>query len=224
MNKPQTIDELIGRQIKKCREDAGRSQEMLSLIAKRWGLNWSRSQVAQIESGRRSLAVGEWFVLPMVLSEALDRQLTYLDLIPENHDAVAMTPKLKANFSILPQLITYQGDFASIPAKTDHQGYFERPTIDVKPYQEDVVWNAARRFKVSTEAINKAAEKCWRLPLSEERDRRLTAASGESSRTLQARRGHTTRELFTELERELVKLGYLKQKGGKKRSKRGKVN
>lgn len=220
--KTQTIDVTVGQLIKKLRLDRGFSHEFVAFRLRKWGLNWSRSQLAMVEAGRRGLTVGEWIMLPAILTEALSisSPLTYEDLVP-TAQRLALTPQLTVlNSDVVRELLLNQGHLeqGKFGAGRPIEDLFERPITSQKPYQEDAAWNAARHFHVPMEAISKAAEQLWRHPLSVERDRRILE-SGQSGRTLQALRGHVTRQLFRELAPQLITLGYLKKKGGKKKSK-----
>src|SRR5215831_3838122 len=186
-----TLDEAIGLKLKTLREKRGIPREIVALIARRSGLNWSRAQLSLIESGRRSLTLGEWFVLPMILTEALTPEAgtekdpntrgpyTYLDLLPSIHDGdIELARGLTAMYGILPDLFEKGGNIREIKRASADPfiDYFERKATIEQPYQEDVSWNAARRFKVPVQAIKEAADRCWGHGLSEERDRRLNQA------------------------------------------------
>lgn len=66
---------------------------------------------------------------------------------------------------------------------------------------DDATVKAARRLEVAPEAVVDAAYECWGQRLTAERDARVAsqAAEGASARTLQALRGHVTRDLLEEL-------------------------
>jgi len=226
-----TLDEAIGLKLKTLRETRGIPREIVALIARRSGLNWSRAQLSLIERGRRRLTLGEWLALPMILTEALTPEVetendpltrgpyTYFDLLPSIHDGeIELARGLTALHGILPDLFQSGGVLREARRAADDPftAYFERKPVHEKPYQEDVSWNAARRFKVRVQAIKEAADRLWGHGLSEERDRQLKEVGNEKPRTIQAKRGHVTRELFTKLQEELVKRGYLKKKGGKR--------
>ena len=61
----------VGAQIRKLREQRGVRQEIVALMARRWGLPWTSATVAQMETGRRHLTAEEWLLLPAVLTRAL---------------------------------------------------------------------------------------------------------------------------------------------------------
>jgi hypothetical protein len=63
----------------------------------------------------------------------------------------------------------------------------------------DAEQKAANVLDVSPHAVALAARSRWGRSLTEERDRRVSAASESTPRTLQALRGHATRALLDEL-------------------------
>lgn len=70
--------------------------------------------------------------------------------------------------------------------------------------QFDAERKAARRLGVTTEAIVNAARRLWGRTLTKERDTRVKDSKGtDSARSLQALRGHVTRELLDELQQGL---------------------
>ena len=60
---------------------------------------------------------------------------------------------------------------------------------------------AAKKLGVKPQTIVETAKTLWRRTLSEERDARTGLA--EDARSLQARRGHISRELIEELRKEI---------------------
>jgi len=218
---PLTVDEAVGQRLKVLRGDL--SHEMVAVRLRQAGLKWTRSQLAQIEAGRRSIQLGEWLVLPMALSYAFGREdtpLTYHDLIPEDLGAVTITERLTALHGILPFLLKAHGQIRQAkPHSTDpYCDYFRRVPTNEKAYQEDVSWNAARKLKVGRDSVIEAAQRLWGSSISAERDRRVGALQ-HTSRTIQALRVHVSRTLFQELKAQLITMGVLK-KGGHKRQKR----
>lgn len=69
----------------------------------------------------------------------------------------------------------------------------------------DAEQRAARTFDVTPLAVSAAAHRRWGHGLTAERDARVADRTGgqTSARSLQAVRGHVTRELLTELQTEL---------------------
>lgn len=86
---------------------------------------------------------------------------------------------------------------------------FETAASSVLPFYDDVSLKAARLLKVPMAAVVKASQKLWGRPLSEERNARLAQEdlSGVTLRQQQAKRGHISRKLISELQPVLMKMG-----------------
>ncbi len=76
-----------------------------------------------------------------------------------------------------------------------------------RDFRDDTVVNAARRLDVDPLDVSVGARLLWHRPFAEERDRRAIEAADHDAppRTIQALRGHVTRELLAELEPEIRK-------------------
>jgi len=220
----KTIDAFVGQQIQTLRLAQGVSHELAAFRLRRWGINWTRSQLALVESGRRSITLGEWLALPAALTTALGcPPLTYADLLAETPTRVVLTRSLTAlNDAVVRKLLQKNGDLSQVSfGAGDPMDLFERAAPKTeRPYQDDVSFKASKRLRVPMAAIHKAAEALWRRPLSVERDLRIQN-SGQSGRTVQALRGHITRALLRELAPQLIKMGYCKPKKGGQRPTRG---
>ncbi len=71
----------------------------------------------------------------------------------------------------------------------------------------DAELKATRKFKVPAFAVALASRKLWSRSLTEKRDQQLSEQmQGKPARTIQALRGHVTRQLLKELEPILEKV------------------
>lgn len=68
---------------------------------------------------------------------------------------------------------------------------------------DESVRKAARRLDMDPTILAGEARKLWGRPFIAEREQRLKSVIDEPARTRQARRGHVTRELVSELEAHL---------------------
>ena len=239
-----TFRQLLGGRLKTLREQHGCRQEVLALVARRWGLPWRREVVTMLEAGRRHLTTEEWLLLPTVMTAAFvpPEPFTWTDLV-RGMDHVALTPELNIAGATLESLVTREG---VLEARLDQT--VERPetrkTNDllqveavgrrwwpggVPPSVVGVVLRAAageaerkaaRVLDVTPLLVALAAVKCWGRPLTDEREDRIAKAGAESvsARVLQARRGHVTRTLLAELRSLLDEATRRKPQSSRKRS------
>jgi transcriptional regulator with XRE-family HTH domain len=200
-----TLERAIGTELRRLREADGTRQDQLAAAARRYGLRWNQATIAAVELGRRKLSLGEVALLPLVLSEALGdpnagaRLLSVGELIPDVDQDVDVSPGLRLPLRTVRMLFGGPSESAEWPEPSAR-----RPELEAAG---DAERKAARKLGVSPDAIAFGAQKLWGRSLAEERDRRLgEAARALPRRSLQARRGRTTRKLVQELA-PLVKAG-----------------
>jgi hypothetical protein len=213
--------------LKDARLRLGLRQEDAAGRAKWYGLSsWIRGTVAQAEVGARRLP------LEKVLLLALAYETSLVDLMAGNDDElVELTPEARLSVGTIKALLSgdraaVQGlpaDAIDVPASRgtppDRSGRFpdvlaeaERFGITDRSLLErssgdigDTERHAARKLGTTPERINLAALRRWGRTLTAERDHRLSEHGSDlSARRRQALRGHITRELLTELARELA--------------------
>ena len=182
--------------------DPLRAPEDVAARARAAGLNWKWDQVLNIEKGHRFLSVEELFVLPAIFGITL----------PELFDDTDTTP------------LELGDDCAASPAQR-RQCLSGSWTPRVRDKREDSGYGlaelkAARKYDVEVEWIVEIAKRLWGRSLSDEREQRVqedlelqtewNAAVDKgmlkrrpTARSLQAIRGHVTRELLSELEPEI---------------------
>jgi transcriptional regulator with XRE-family HTH domain len=236
--KTQTVGQLIGRNLRAMREAEGESQDKLAERVRAAGLNWSRSTIAALEAGTKTLDVGEFALLSVALlqpperllagpgwieaapgarmtAEALRRvhngseafgEITMADLdTPEIREAretwaKATTPALAEGLEETQRrFATYQ---RIVPRFT--HGQLRAAQFAAR---NDAEMKAARKLHLDDAVeVAFAALRLWGRSLTEERDARVSAMAppDASPRTLQALRGHITRQLLEELEPVLI--------------------
>lgn len=235
----------VGAQIRKLREQRGVRQEIVALMARRWGLPWTSATVAQMETGRRHLTAEEWLLLPAVLTRTLHpaEPYTWADLIPKlMKGQITLTAGAGTDPLALQSLVEKKGvinaeeedrfdtpytrhlqAWAEIERQQRQKGRISSagPPLDVIT---DVDRKAGRSLNVPPGSITQAAHRLWNRSLTEEREFRLVAAGHElsSPRRAQALRGAVTRDLFTELRRTLRGMGLRPKPAGRPgRKKKG---
>jgi hypothetical protein len=69
MSQAKTLSHVIGERMRQAREATNLPQEHIASTARRrYGLRWTRATVAAIESGKREITLGEFIMLPMIMS------------------------------------------------------------------------------------------------------------------------------------------------------------
>lgn len=198
---PLTFSATVGRQVRKLREEAGRSQDELAVAGRRAGLMWTRGSVASLETGRRGLGAEEFLVLPLVLRILTGRnQWRLADLLPDNRRYISL-PLGGERISSLKLLVAGKS-----VAALDSPAATARPIRPIKlEEQGEAVRHAAKRLEVEPGTVSRVAERLWRRSLTEEREQRVAERGGTdaSTRSLQALRGHVSRELINELRHAL---------------------
>jgi transcriptional regulator with XRE-family HTH domain len=230
--KPHELSDALGKMLQRLRTEQGASQDALARAARRVGVPWTASSVAQLETGRRALTVDEAARLPLVLhrlgvpAATLSRDSARPPLEIRADAAMILATLCGYEVKQAPRMVTLEdpekrrqwdaewarlrivlgpapgGEPAGTPAAITEN--FAQLRRDQAGVLEQ---RAARRFKVGALQVAVAARQRWRRGLTEERDRRSAeATAGKSGRTAQTIRGHVTRQLLAELEPDLRRL------------------
>jgi transcriptional regulator with XRE-family HTH domain len=203
-----TLEQAIGAEVKRLRKADGARQEQLAAAARKYGLKWSQATIAAVELGRRKLSLGEFALLPLVLTEAFGDPdaggllLSHADLVPDEGQDVDVAPGLRMPLNAVRMLLG--GEAAADPVP-------QRQALALEA-SGDPERNAARKLGVPARTVVRAARKLWGHGLAEERESRLGGGLKLPRRRLQARRGGITRRLVRELE-PAVQSARRRQKG-----------
>jgi transcriptional regulator with XRE-family HTH domain len=221
------LGQLLGDRLKELREEQGLSQEEVARRARVVGLPWARATVMAFENGQRksvaleellllsyafSVEPGEWFVgrgwakltpdamaslkviramlagSPAAQWQRISERLWDL---PQFKDAPNV---LGAQFERLNERLRQAEDYLGpeFPTETAISA------LEAAAGQAEV--KAAYKLKVKPLDISLAAFRLWGRSLTQERNRRVGEAAREASfRSLQATKGHITRQLLKEL-------------------------
>src|SRR5690349_20549555 len=76
---PRSYREILGQKVRKIRLDRRWRQDDVARLARQRGLPWNQATVAAIETGRRSLSLGEALLLQMILRVPLSDLLRPTD-------------------------------------------------------------------------------------------------------------------------------------------------
>lgn len=194
---PPTVGNVVGENLKALRQRKRLTQDKAADLLVRNGLNWKRTHISDLESGRRETVDAGTLV---VLAVALDVSLAELFagegdvlLTPRaEFDTARVTATREAlraamNGKIETVLI---GGLVSGVAALHHEEWWDGRQVPIAADRA-----LAERLGVPVEEVVEAAGLLWERSLTEERDR-LVAELGEiSPGERQARQGHIMRRL-----------------------------
>jgi transcriptional regulator with XRE-family HTH domain len=207
-----TIERVIGQEVRRRREAAGVGQSVVAMYARQFGVAWTRATVAAIELGRKQLRQGELALMALFLEGAgvTDHRLSLDDLIPEDDRPVELAPGVRMPLRAARALLLGGGEQrATIRPILDGVDFRDLQACDTSEQR------AALALRVRPRAVVDAAYRRWDHSLSMELLRRLQDSSAATTTTdprrLQAIKGHITRELLDEL-RPLLKAATKKKK------------
>lgn len=179
---------MIGRGLANLRSATGLRQEDVAFTARHIGLDWTRATVTAIELGRRELTATEILLLPAVLEEATGRKIPLWELVGEDAQ-VTISPEVWMSGKHVRYVL---GE-----ANPKNEWVIGEPLAELPT---DAERKAAIRLGVRPERVIRRGLSRWGHRLDDERDQRLGDTSQVQARTVQARRGHITRQLIAELE------------------------
>lgn len=181
---------------------AGAVQADVAYAAQRLGLSWVRSTVATIESGGRGLTAEELVLLPLVLTDALAREVMMADLVPDGPAELTAETVLDAT-TILAALAGRRLRPVYV-AESGERFEGEPVARFLRSSEEDR--NAAARLGTTPERVREAAMRLWGQSMLDERNDRASAENEPTdAANRQAVRGHITRTLLEELRAELAR-------------------
>lgn len=209
MAEARTLPEIIGALVRRRREELALRQDDVVRELRRYGLTtWRRSTLASLELGRRRLDLEEvWHVCV-----ALETSLADLVSQGDRYELVAYSDQtiefLHVRQAIAGGPVLDEDEVQKLrhAFETGLQKLKATAAASAYPLPDETVVRAARTLGVRPAAVVDAGQRLWGRQLPDERDARVVAdeRSGDSARTVQARRGWVTRQLLEELRSELA--------------------
>jgi transcriptional regulator with XRE-family HTH domain len=195
------LREALRRQIWEIRRAKGwTTQEEFALWAQSQGLNWSRDSVKNIESGAREISLEEFFTLLPLLGVTLE------ELFPSDIELEVASGWTVQGAAGLRRLLDGHRDATARPATVQLRGAASSAssasgtlTAHLPRLAEQ---KAAASLKLDVSKVQKLSQQAWGHDLTTERETRVSdrvAQQVVDPRSLQALRGHVTRELLNEL-------------------------
>ncbi|MFD7064387.1 helix-turn-helix domain-containing protein [Streptomyces sp. NPDC059906] len=195
--KYQPVGVMIGANVRDLRKGRRWTQVTLAAKLSTRGLNWKRTHVADLESGRReTIDLGTLVTLAFVLGVPLARLLEgegHVLLSPKadwpEHGATARADALRAALSGGNDWMIWPVGRETLSVdlrRIDHE--LRDPPVQIER-------ELAEELGVDPSRVIHSAAGLWGLTLAEERNRRVKALGDLSIGERQARQGHITREL-----------------------------
>jgi transcriptional regulator with XRE-family HTH domain len=195
------IDQVLGRNLERLRKEKGWSQD--DLVSRGWqvGLPWSRSTIAALEGGRRSVELGEVVLVALVLDSSVAELLAGDDLATVGDGTRMALEQVRQVLMSTPRSAQthFPGIFRRV-SRVHGQDKFSRVMLSANGEAEQ---KAARSLGITPKMLAQAAYDLWGRSLTEERNVQvdeLTADGTSSARQVQALRGHVTRRLLDEID------------------------
>jgi transcriptional regulator with XRE-family HTH domain len=205
----RTLGEVVGRNLRSYREQYGWSQDHVARMLRVHGLGWTRTQLAKVERGERPVSFEELLLVSIALGPGpaffvtgpADEWVTLSDETAVRPRALAaMLSGKKHRPSDVKMRLTQ--DRATDPAWPELTG--ANLTLADADAEAEPEQKAADKLGVDPVIVARASWVTWGKSFSEERDYRVSyQAPGAEARTVQAVRGHVTRDLLNEL-REVI--------------------
>jgi len=211
----ETFAAALGSAVLGIRESRGWSQEDLARKVRTRGLRWSRSTVAAVENGTKTLDVAELILLAGALSVGAQRLIGSDAPVWLSPDAYCSTEAIRYILKTDKELDPMTVSEIEVEVGTPDGG---RPITQAElAGRGEIEQKAARRLGWTPAEVARVALERWHCSFGDERDARalewLGIDQGEFERdaewlfdedpslkrALQAIRGHVTREMLREL-------------------------
>lgn len=222
------IRQVVGANVRNIREAAGARQDDVATAARREGLRWTRSKVAALERGDKSIDLAEAVLLAQALGGVTGADVGLADLL-QGDGPVRLSPEVVVHRAALRRFL--RGDPVSIRvgdvpggpenaahtvsqavaqldrlSKLDRSGVIRaselRRALHASGEAEE---RAGRALGLSKAELAALSLGLWGRTLAEERDLRVGVDNPGSGRS--ARRGRATRQLMAELRTQLEVVG-----------------
>lgn len=212
---PLTLQQVVAKNVRRLRHEKNLRQEDVATAARRSGLRWTGVTVTQLESGKRSITMEEFVLLPMMLRCTLADLVEHDGLVQITESALLPAVTIQSLVSESAEVATGDTEIPWIPAL--------EPALDNKV--KDAVWRAhfvpsllsyllvregsqgeaERKAAITLKAMSPAevaaySLRCWGRTLTEERDARAAEQMGDKE--ARAVRGHITRTLLDCIQKE----------------------
>jgi transcriptional regulator with XRE-family HTH domain len=205
---PQALGTVVGENLRRLREQSRLTQHETARLLQRYGLRWSRSKIAAIESGERpNIGLVDVLILAMAFNIGL------ADLFEGNGDVILAgqiaLPRHLIRELLLGKHVREQPETWDPDARRENLIRLEQTlaAFDTTSHAGAVEADQAlaSRLHVPVRVITGIALSLWDRTLTDERDTRVADLGDLDPGERQAHRGHITRELSQQIETALSK-------------------
>jgi transcriptional regulator with XRE-family HTH domain len=220
-----TVSELVGRNMRRIREEHGVVLADISRAAKDAGLTWDPSAVSRIETGKRDLTLEEFLALPLVMTLAINQNVTLTQLLDGLKIATYVDSFGRGILGYFVLAMLAEPMAATSPSSPQTIGVVVNKLLNegkrvIQARRADTDERSAARelqsiaddLGVHVADVSRAAEALWgrhTISPTQERERRLLELKADLSQPTHVRtlRGHITRQLMSELREYFDKRG-----------------
>ncbi|MGF0310970.1 helix-turn-helix domain-containing protein [Rhodococcus sp. IEGM1428] len=216
MNDAQSLSNVVGSNLKRLRTESGWTLEAVSVVARRRGLRWSPSRVADMEGGRVAATLPTVIALTVALNDLLHESVTLGDLlisdlpVEVNPSLGVASDKLRSWFFGKPaELPTTKvigplrlrlggsGVAYDLEALSDADGVDPQLVEQIHATFGETEARISDGMDISPIRLAVLSAKLWGRAFASERDARAGAHANPQ------KRGRITRELKDELNQEI---------------------
>jgi transcriptional regulator with XRE-family HTH domain len=190
-SKVPTLDQVVGHNLRRLHEAAEMTQDEVARRARGAGLPWSRSTVAALEAGTKTIDVAELVGLAIAVAPLTE-------LLAGN--GPVRLGALAIDLGTVRKVLAGKSDLLS-QEDADYLMQGARRVAAAWAVHGEAEQKAARKLHMDALDLATAAQRRWGRSLTEERDARVkdSAPADLSPRSRQALRGRVTRQLLEEL-------------------------
>jgi transcriptional regulator with XRE-family HTH domain len=203
------LSKVLARRLVALRTEHGLTQDDVARFARRDGLDWSRATVASIENGRRPISLGEMLVLSLGFD--IDLADWFDDLPADRPVRLTENPKKPGMYADIAPGALHAAFVATDEGQWRAAACWDSPrtrpgTSDMDVLRAEIAAgeaeeNLARAIGIEPMELVNRSFALWGRTLTEQRDRLVDEQGGNRPPTsIQARRGHVTRQLLQELQ------------------------
>lgn len=214
-NEPPTVEQVIGRNLRRLRSERAFSQDQVARAAAAVGLSWTRPVVASVEAGTKSIGVEELLLLALALG-------TYPREFLAGEGAIRLGRGVEAQSSSVAKKYLSGSGATTFDVVKDLMGWgdgdpdhmweiFEPPENVDEVIPGEAETKLGRKWGVPAVDILERSLRRWGRSLTAQRDARMDIELANRSEpatasAIQRMRGHITRQLTKELEEDVSPL------------------
>ena len=212
---PLTLQQVVAKNVRRLRHEKNLRQEDVATAARRSGLRWTGVTVTQLESGKRSITMEEFVLLPMMLRCTLADLVEHDELVQITESALLPAQTIQSLVSDRAEVATGAAAIPWIPALEPaldkkvkdavQRAHLVPSLLSYLLVREGSQGEAERKAAITLKGMTPAevsaySLRCWGRTLTDERDAKAAEQAGDKQ--ARAVRGHITRTLLDCIQKE----------------------